>query len=939
MGSRSSRFFVVLLHLVGVSRFRPYRPSHRGLVFGTSIIQTTQQKTSSSSLAITSVQDDDDHNDSVWIQDLQSRDCLGPFGWSDCGDATQWTMRHVVPAPPHRLRMGLFGVKLAEQRKRSLQAGWRICLLERHDDERETSSTNSQASRRRQRKTRSPQQQSCLAVYSKSSSQVVLEEKQWKRNQMEALWRMDPNHNSLQSLGAAPETAAQQCLYRPMQKSQGSSSLGLTIGSCDEPNDQNQRKVNVSLIRYRAVAILSEELSDASTTMQPILPEVATASPQTIERQPRTQHFASHHAHSFPTRAPSLAPRPVLSSSSSPPALRNHRNQAHAAAASAIEPHNVLPYLNKNTHGQVHQALLKGSNPILLTNRINRQMMDIGSKKRQSSLPQRSSSSSPSAGIKSRSKIEIHPYFQAAKHEIWKDPSTGLEFATDLTTQLNRSRQEHGRHSLMGVGQYVKGFVIKVYGIAFYVSKRDALADAALEPFAGLSADELRQRPDFYQVLRTMGATSNNFERTLVLKTNMQLSADTMRSSLHADWSQLTDEMKDMLLNSSMEPRPADKKMLEWVQSSENPSRCSCSSVAPPEYNADPNCCARGTELAFTWLKSGDLEVRMNGHIMDTFPNKDMAEGIFYEYLRMDDPISTDFLNRVVDGFPFLLAPLAQVRGVHLGYGQGASKSQGNAITKLLFGMLDTMQSGASTAAGMIHSTVAPVVAHANHATKTLQDAAKASYKELGVHKDILVDSFISFPKFVMGIVSGENGAPILDSVTEWVTANITPTHEELQVVRRDSLGRAFGYPLSRWFSDVYQAPDEIGPMKVDPTMNTTRRIFLAFVHIYLLLLFIVSFPGSYSNRTRLIVRNNLVQLDRADNGSLSSTDESETAEKEFGDVSDLHFDCNDDEQSIQMRGSKRQLPRSRRTLRPTNAQEHCEEGSRLKKKSLSYFL
>jgi hypothetical protein len=159
----------------------------------------------------------------------------------------------------------------------------------------------------------------------------------------------------------------------------------------------------------------------------------------------------------------------------------------------------------------------------------------------------------------------------------------------------------------MGVGQYIKGFVIKVYGIAYYVSKRDALSDSAFVPYADLSADELRQRPDFYELLMR-----RPLDRTLLLQTNMQLSTETMRSSLGADWKMLTDEAKSTLVDSSMRSRPANERMLRVISSPDNPSRCSCSQVAPPEFNADPTCCARGTELAFTWLRTGKLEVSLD---------------------------------------------------------------------------------------------------------------------------------------------------------------------------------------------------------------------------------------------------------------------------------------------------------------------------------------
>ena len=103
-----------------------------------------------------------------------------------------------------------------------------------------------------------------------------------------------------------------------------------------------------------------------------------------------------------------------------------------------------------------------------------------------------------------------------------------------------------------------------------------------------------------------------NFERTIIIKINMQLAADTIRSSLHADWKMLTEEAKTTLISSSLQPRPASEEFLKKVaDESNNPGRCSCGQVCPEEYNADLDCCARGTELGFTWLKSGDLEVRL----------------------------------------------------------------------------------------------------------------------------------------------------------------------------------------------------------------------------------------------------------------------------------------------------------------------------------------
>lgn len=130
-----------------------------------------------------------------------------------------------------------------------------------------------------------------------------------------------------------------------------------------------------------------------------------------------------------------------------------------------------------------------------------------------------------------------------------------------------------------------------------------------------MTKSELRSETTFYEHLGQMPSdvdhTTGFFDRTIFLKLNMQLSVETMQSSLRATWKLLTEERKTLLIDSSMKPRPAEDQMLKLIQSSENPGRCSCGQVAPPEYKADRTCCARGTELVFTWRKNGDLEVRI----------------------------------------------------------------------------------------------------------------------------------------------------------------------------------------------------------------------------------------------------------------------------------------------------------------------------------------
>jgi hypothetical protein len=194
-----------------------------------------------------------------------------------------------------------------------------------------------------------------------------------------------------------------------------------------------------------------------------------------------------------------------------------------------------------------------------------------------------------------------------------------------------------------------------------------------------------------------------------------------------------------------------------------------------------------------------------------------------------------------------------------------------------------------------------------------------------------------ALPDAFMSIVT-RNRDPI-EVISEWVAANITPENEETKQLQRESLGRAFGYPFSRWFSETYRAPDEIGPMKIHPRMGLTRKVFLAFVHVYLLLMFIVSFPGSRTTRTKMMSRSK----DSSARKVSDSEDESDSSDEE-------EVPCTIPP-ALRKRKEKRLsrkdcgfvkggiLLRALRTSASEDAPEISSSVSPLKKKSLSYFL
>jgi len=331
---------------------------------------------------------------------------------------------------------------------------------------------------------------------------------------------------------------------------------------------------------------------------------------------------------------------------------------------------------------------------------------------------------------------------------------------------------------------------------------------------------------------------------------------------------------------------------------------------------------------------------------METFARPDIAEGIFYEYLRTDDPISTELRERVVDGFPFLLAPLVRAKDFHASSSPAKAPEQGNPVFRVMSGVAESATSQAVALAGLMQNGAFEAAGHAMNAARSFGDAAHSLGSELDRRRGLLVKHAVLLPEAIINLVSRDKDP--IQTVTDWVSGNATPEDPEGPTARKISQGRVFGYPMSRWFSDTYHAPDEIGPMKIRPTMTMRRKIFLTLVHLYLLLLLIVSFPGSYTTRTKLVVRK------RHANKPLpvASTDECANRKRKnrcIVKVPDLARSSQERQKCQEGTFSQGSfLSRARRALRPTDSDDLEDEastssgsasGAPLKKKSLSYFL
>jgi hypothetical protein len=345
---------------------------------------------------------------------------------------------------------------------------------------------------------------------------------------------------------------------------------------------------------------------------------------------------------------------------------------------------------------------------------------------------------------------------------------------------------------------------------------------------------------------------------------------------------------------------------------------------------------------------------------MDSFARPDIAEGIFYEYLRQDDPISTELRDRVVDGFPFLLAPLARAKDFHSPNSPPKPPELGNPLFRVFTGATESATANAMALAGMMQHNAFAMAGHAVSAAHSFGDVAHSVGSEMDRRRGLLVKHAILLPDTVMKhaillpdtvmhLVSRDKDP--IQTVTDWVSGNATPEDLE-EPLTRVSRGRVFGYPLSRWFSDTYHAPDEIGPMKIRPTMTMRRKIFWGLVHLYLLLLLIVSFPGTYTTRTKLVVVRRSVANKEISNDKCLAKVERDRGLDQVPDIARSSQERLQHQEGTFDRGSF--LSRARKAFRSSASSDDMEEdvssassvisngndnGTPLKKKSLSYFL
>jgi hypothetical protein len=264
---------------------------------------------------------------------------------------------------------------------------------------------------------------------------------------------------------------------------------------------------------------------------------------------------------------------------------------------------------------------------------------------------------------------------------------------------------------------------------------------------------------------------------------------------------------------------------------------------------------------------------------MDTFTEPIIGKGIFYEYIRGDDPMSPDARVHFADGFPFLLGPLAHFKipsSPTSNEEETSSQSRKGKerrspfikVGKFVDDMMKSTSSRASEMSSLLQGNISGGITNVGNAfnafSKNAQNVGteaerirtqlvkqmssdqlmnqftpKQIKKNISMWQDHSTHSIVSkFPFLKKHIKSKE----VLEE-----TIKLIDFDSDSPIRTRD----IFRHHIAKMLDDIKSKrplSDEIGVI-IEPTMNFTHMLFLYTVHFYLVLLLIVSVPDLHTNR------------------------------------------------------------------------------------------
>ena len=487
MTTRSSRFFVVLLHLVGVSTHLP--ASFKSGIVGVNPFSIVLESLDPTSL----LEDQRQRQESQphWLQDSLDGTCLGPMGgFSDCGDATLWL---IVP----------------RQRKDGRRRQLFRWATEEDDDDDDGSSgyalqvVEDDSYLRRPAAATGSEDDSSLSSFAKKSA-ARISPKEYKKKECltrrrkdnklilsscskDQVWSWQVNEEGIlyfdqQASSTSFSSRSRKSSKQPRLKKQKqldclwrNSSMAV-LSECDGEappiSDQHheERVVQFALVRQAAMSstsVIGNAGHDRIRAHQPSLRPVTSSRVRAEKKDALATPLSSIDADLKDEEVHLPQKMDIAHSHASEPA--KHSTPKHgsrlvfaAAQKSSGEGDNKKPPLQ----------FLKNTNPILLA---SGRVLDDKEKDNIAKAPSLSPTLKPSildstvspspviGSVTPAMRLQLHPYLNAAKNEIWTDSLTGLEYRTDICRWLGHDRKESGRHTLTGVGQYMRTvFNIKV---------------------------------------------------------------------------------------------------------------------------------------------------------------------------------------------------------------------------------------------------------------------------------------------------------------------------------------------------------------------------------------------------------------------------------------------------------------------------------------------
>lgn len=426
---------------------------------------------------------DDDHYDVMqphWLQDSTDGTCLGPIGFSECGDATLWLLLPKQRKDSKWKKWIRWATEEEEDSTPQKPQGYALQLVDDDSYLRTLlDANNTKSASSRSSPTDDYKNKECLTRRRKDSKLVLgscSNDKawSWQVNGEGVLYLEQPKSRKQQH-------QKKRHLKKPSHDCVWRSNTEAALRPCDgqAPTDvteeDEQRVVQFALVRQATAS--SSSRSTSSSTSSRI--EAQDESSSSVEHEEKSSPPLPTTEETTTTTSSVEVEEPLLSS----PVDIAHAN-AHAWSSLAMHPllqqaqlrHSATLSFPSNpaaapksksgakpkprVGGNMQLQFLMDTNAILLAGDQKENAKQTRAAVPQSPLHDLSSQQSIKPVIR---KIRKHPYIEESKNEIWTDSKTGLAYRTDLCSYLGDDRKEKGRHTLTGVGLYMRTvFNIKV---------------------------------------------------------------------------------------------------------------------------------------------------------------------------------------------------------------------------------------------------------------------------------------------------------------------------------------------------------------------------------------------------------------------------------------------------------------------------------------------